>query len=71
MQGMKEVFHFLAVNPNAGRNCDMELKPGVLRFIYENHFIYYRKTGSGVAVIGILHQSMIPQRHLLKNGDEV
>ena len=68
---MNDVFRFLAVNPDAGRSCDVELKPGVMRFIYKSHFIYYRKTGSGVAVMGILHQSMIPQKHLLKNDDEV
>jgi plasmid stabilization system protein ParE len=61
---MNEVFRFLAANPDAGRNCDGELKPGILRFIYENHFIYYRKTRTGIAIIGILHQSMIPEKHL-------
>ena len=28
LQGMNDVFHFLAVNPDAGRSCDVELKPG-------------------------------------------
>jgi toxin ParE1/3/4 len=64
MQGMTEIFRFLTANPDAGRNCDDELEPGIMRFIYESHFIYYRKTSAGIAVIDILHQSMIPEQHL-------
>jgi toxin ParE1/3/4 len=64
LDGMTAVFRFLGTNPDAGRNCDEDLKPGVMRFIYESHVVYYRKTECGVAVMGILHQNMVPQRHL-------
>ncbi|CAI2160873.1 Toxin ParE1 [Serratia fonticola] len=41
-----------------------ELGPGIMSFPCESHMIYYRETSSGIEVVGVLHQTQDPHRHL-------
>lgn len=53
----------LAENPFLGRDCSM-IKPGVRRFEYAKHSIYYRTDEYDILVLRILHQRMDPARYL-------
>jgi toxin ParE1/3/4 len=57
----------LAEKPRLGRDCGT-IRPGLMRMEHGRHAIFYRTKGYGIRVIRILHQSMLPERHLL--GEE-
>lgn len=41
-----------------------ELGSGIMSFPCESHIIYYRETSYGIEVLGVLHQTQDPHRHL-------
>lgn len=58
-------FSAIANDPEAGRPCD-ELRPGYRRVLQGKHVIFYRLSRRGVVeVIRVLHEQMLPKRHLL------
>jgi toxin ParE1/3/4 len=59
---LEECCGLLAVSPELGSLCD-HIRPG-LRYIEKGrHAIFYRWDSSGVYVVRILHQHMLPERH--------
>jgi toxin ParE1/3/4 len=52
----------LAGNPSLGRECDW-IRPGLRRFETGRHVIFYRREKTGILLVRILHQSMMPERH--------
>lgn len=52
--------------PALGQRCD-HLGPSLRRKNVERHTIYYRISGPDIYVLDILHQSMLPERHLTKD----
>jgi len=52
-----------ATTPQRGRDCSV-IRPGYRRSIVGEHFIYFRLTTYGIAIIRILHQRMDQARHL-------
>ena len=54
----------LADNPNLGRACDY-IRPGLRRMEQGGHVIFYRPEPGGILVSRILHQRMLPERHLM------
>lgn len=55
---LDNAFHFLAENPNKGRNCD-EIRPAYKKYIVWKHIIFYRETdGVHIEIVRILHGSM-------------
>ncbi len=57
-------FASLAKDPLAGRPCD-EIRPGYRRFLQGRHVIFYRLSRRGIVeIVRVLHQSMLPERHL-------
>jgi len=56
-------FHALAKRPRSGRACD-DLRAGYWRFREDKHVIFYRITETGVDVVRVLHERMLPERHL-------
>jgi toxin ParE1/3/4 len=52
----------LADNPALGRACD-GIRPGLRRLEDGKHVIFYRRELTGILVVRILHQSMLPDRH--------
>lgn len=54
----------LADRPQIGRNCD-SIRPELKRMEHGRHVVFYRQRDYGIRVIRILHQGMLPDRHLL------
>jgi toxin ParE1/3/4 len=57
----------LADNPGLGRRCD-DVRPGLRRLEHGKHVVFYRQEPGGILVSRILHQRMLPDRHL--TGDQ-
>jgi toxin ParE1/3/4 len=57
----------LADNSALGRSCD-DVRPGLRRLEHGKHVVLYRHEQSGVLIVRILHQSMLPDRH--DTGDQ-
>ena len=60
---LTDVFAQLAVRPQLGTACD-QIRTGYSRSRVGRHVVYYRMTEYGIAVIRILHDRMLPTRHL-------
>jgi toxin ParE1/3/4 len=61
--GLHRAFETLAALPDSGRDVG-RLRAGYRRFEYERHSIYYRKTDPGILEVRVLHQRMMPGKHL-------
>jgi toxin ParE1/3/4 len=60
----------LSDNPALGRRCD-EIRPGLRRLEHGKHVVFYRQERAGILVSRILHQRMLPDRHIDdEQGDE-
>jgi toxin ParE1/3/4 len=64
LDGFAECFSRLAKTPGLGRACD-QLHPGLKRMEHGKHVVFFRPTRSGIRIVRILHQRMLPGRHLL------
>jgi len=53
----------LAGAPLQGKDCSL-IQPGYRRRAVGHHFIYYRITDYGIAVVRILHEKMLAPLHL-------
>jgi toxin ParE1/3/4 len=60
--GLLEMFDRLAENPEMG--VSFALRPGIRKYIYQSHTIFYRASTSRVSILRILHQNMDTLRHL-------
>ena len=60
---LTDAFAQLAVSPQRGTACD-HIRKGYSRSRVGRHVVYYRITDYGIAVIRILHDRMLPMRHL-------
>jgi len=58
----------LADNPALGRLCD-DVRPGLRRLEHGKHVVFYRQERGGVLVSRILHQRMLPDRHVIDDQD--
>jgi toxin ParE1/3/4 len=56
-------FRWIAQNPTCGLASD-HIKPGYWRCAEGRHVIFYRLSAKGVDIIRILHDRMLPKRHL-------
>lgn len=54
----------LAENPSLGKPRP-EVAEGVRSFLYESHVIYYMVHQQQLVIFGVLHQRMVPLKHLL------
>ncbi len=59
----------LADNPALGRVCD-DIRPGLRRHEHGKHVLFYREERGGILVSRILHQRMLPEKHVLDDQDE-
>jgi toxin ParE1/3/4 len=59
----------LADNPTLGRTCD-DVRPGLLRMEHGKHVVFYRQERGGIFVSRILHQRMLPARHITDDTSE-
>ena len=60
---LTNVFAQLAIGPQRGTACD-HIRTGYRRSKVGRHVVYYRMTDYGIAVVRILHDRMLPTRHL-------
>ena len=60
---LTDVFAQLAAGPQLGTACD-HIRTGYRRRRVGRHMVYYRMTDYGIAVVRILHDRMLPTRHV-------
>jgi toxin ParE1/3/4 len=53
----------MADNPGLGRPCD-DVRPGLRRLEHRKHVIFYRQEREGILISRILHERMLPDRHV-------
>ncbi len=59
----------LADNPALGRTYD-DVRPGLRRMEIGRHVVFYREDAVGILVSRILHQRMLPERHVIDDQDD-
>lgn len=59
--GMRVTLQHSAKMPGMGMDESDDLFPGVWSFPYMSHMLYYQKAEAGIVVIGIIHQSRMPE----------
>jgi len=59
----------LADNPALGRLCD-EVRVGLRRHEHGKHVLFYRQERGGILLSRILHQRMLPDRHVMDDQDD-
>ncbi|MDR4651359.1 MAG: type II toxin-antitoxin system RelE/ParE family toxin [Nitrosomonas sp.] len=53
----------MADNPNIGVNSD-ELSPGLQRFRYGRHVVFFTNADNGILIVRVLGEAMDFERHL-------
>jgi toxin ParE1/3/4 len=61
--GLHAACERLAEYPDIGRKID-NIRPGYLQMESASHAIFYRKTGTGILIVRVLHERMDVKRHL-------
>ncbi len=64
LSGLHGRFEELATHPVLGRNAE-PLAPGLRRYPYRSHVVFYVTVDRGVLIVRVLHESMEPQRHFI------
>ena len=54
----------LVDNPRLGKSCD-DIRPGYRSIQFALHVVYYRLMGEDIDIVRVLHERMMPGRHLL------
>lgn len=64
---LKKTLQLLAEMPAMGKNCFEDCGKDVYRFPFGSHVIYYlTMSDNEIVIVAILHQSMVPEKHLDK-----
>ena len=66
LNGLHQRFEELAERPALGRGAD-RLAPGLRRFPYQSHVVFYKPEDRGVLIVRVLHESMDVPRHFVPN----
>jgi len=61
--GLDAAMRRLRRSPSLGSNYG-EVLPGVHRYLFKSHFLYYTVSDDSVRIVRILHVRMSPKRHL-------
>ncbi|WP_262143871.1 type II toxin-antitoxin system RelE/ParE family toxin [Serratia ficaria] len=64
LEQLRDVMHHLTDMPEAGKAHFHDLGEEIRSFPYDSHRIYYRSRPAGITVLAVLHQAMVPHRHL-------
>lgn len=64
LDGLEACFDRLTKSPKIGRSCD-RIQPGYRRTEHGRHVVFYRQDGDGIFIGRVLHQGMLPSRHLI------
>ena len=60
---LTDAFTFLVKSPESGIACD-NIRQGCRRYPVMRHVVYYRETAFGIKIIRVLHERMLPSRHI-------
>lgn len=60
LQEFTATFDLLADNPRMGRAAD-HVRPGLRRHEHAGHVIFYRETGEGLLIVGVIHSRRRPE----------
>jgi toxin ParE1/3/4 len=66
---LEDCCQMLARNPALGRLCE-HIRPGLRRFEHGRHVLFYRQEPRGILISRILHQRMLPERHVMDSEEE-
>jgi toxin ParE1/3/4 len=58
---LEDSVQLLAKNPGIGRACDA-ISSGLHRHEHAKHVVFYRLKPSGIRIVRVLHQQMIPAK---------
>lgn len=64
LEHIKRTIQLLSEMPLMGKNCFDDLGKDIYRFFYGSHVIYYLVMPDTIVIVAILHQSMVPEKHL-------
>jgi len=67
LDSLEACFRQLAETPEMGRPCDT-VRRGYRRMEHEKHVVFYRREEDGIIIGRILHERMLPSRHLLEGS---
>ena len=59
--GLRKFCAELAVMPAVGTDASW-LAPGMRRFPFESHVIYYREIPDGIVIVAVIHKNQDPER---------
>ena len=59
LRGFAATFDLLAGNPRMGRAAD-HVRPGLRRHEHAGHVIFYRESGEGLLIVGVVHSRSRP-----------
>jgi toxin ParE1/3/4 len=65
---LEDCCQILARNPALGRLCE-HIRPGLRRFEHGRHVLFYRQESRGILLSRILHQRMLPERHVMDSEE--
>jgi toxin ParE1/3/4 len=68
LDNLEECCLLLADNPTLGRATD-EIRSGLRRMECGRHVVFYRREAEGILVSRILHQRMLPGRHVMEDEE--
>jgi len=63
IEALHQTFENLAEFPHLGKDAGY-LRRGYLRFTSGSHMIYFQKTDTGIFIVRILHQQLLPETNL-------
>lgn len=68
LRELEDCCQMLARNPALGRLCE-DIRPGLRRFEHGKHVLFYRQAPGGILISRILHQRMLPERHVMDSAE--
>jgi len=67
LKNLYEKIRLVAKRPSIGidRSQSLNLGREIRSIVYVSHIIYYTVSETHISVVAVLHQSMVPKKHLL------
>ena len=67
LNNLYEKIRLVAEHPSIGIDCSksLNLDREIRSVLYVSHIIYYAVSETHISVVAVLHQSMVPKKHLL------
>lgn len=66
LDSLQACFNRLVRSPEIGRKCD-RIRRGYRRMEHGRHVVFYRPDSDGIFIGRVLHQGMLPSRHLIED----